>query len=131
MKSRPASLLALALLLGCGHAKTTAKPPEKARHEEKEKAAPEREKHEAPANPHKTPVVESPEALLEPGAEDQIRAKLKADGLLEDEHGSLEPAIRKFQKANDLPATGVIDHETARKLGLDPARVFRRAEPSP
>ncbi len=120
-------LLALGLL-GCAHAKTTAPPPAEEKHEAKPPAH--HAAHEAPAaNPHQTPVVESPQALLQPGAEDQIRDKLKAAGFLDQPSGSLEAAVRRFQKARDLPVTGVVDHETARKLGLDPAKIFRRAEP--
>ena len=35
--------------------------------------------------------------------------------------------IQKFQKAQDLPATGVPDAETVKRLGLDPDKTFRRA----
>jgi hypothetical protein len=126
MRSATTIALAYSLLAGCGHTKTTEKPGE---HEGSAAPAP-AESHEAPAAPpHQAPVVERPEALLAPGAEDDIRAKLKGAGFLDGESTSLEGAIRKFQVTQDLPATGVVDHQTARKLGLDPARVFRHAEP--
>ncbi|HLK93585.1 MAG TPA: peptidoglycan-binding domain-containing protein [Polyangia bacterium] len=129
---RPTTTIALAfaLLAGCGHAKTTEKPGDNEGPSSMTPAEPAH--HEAPAaHPNETPVVEQPESLLAPGAEDDIRAKLKDAGFLDGESKSLERAVRKFQAAHDLPVTGVVDHETARKLGLDPAKVFRHAEPKP
>lgn len=129
----PATIaLAFALLgAGCGHTRSTEKPASESQSPSSMTPA-EPAHHEAPpAHPHKTPVVEQPESLLAPGAEDDIRAKLKDDGFLDGQSTSLEGAIRRFQSAHDLPATGVVDHETARKLGLDPAKVFRHAEPKP
>jgi hypothetical protein len=47
---------------------------------------------------------------------------LKAKGLNPGTGGKLDPqtqqALREFQKANDLPATGVLDEKTAAKLGV-------------
>ncbi len=34
--------------------------------------------------------------------------------------------VRRFQRAQDLPATGVPDAETVKRLGLDPDKTFRR-----
>jgi carboxyl-terminal processing protease len=33
-------------------------------------------------------------------------------------HAKTQEALRQFQKANDLPATGVLDQKTADKLGI-------------
>jgi peptidoglycan hydrolase-like protein with peptidoglycan-binding domain len=48
---------------------------------------------------------------------------LKAKGLNPGTGGKLDPqtqqALREFQKANDLPATGVLDEKTAAKLGVN------------
>jgi hypothetical protein len=126
MKLRAVCFLAAFPLVACGHTKTTEKPPA-----EEEEAAP--KAHESakppPAHPKKTPVVESPGELLAPGGEDQIRTKLVDGGYLDDAHSkSLEGGLRKFQSAKDLPVTGVPDHETVRRLGLDPNKIFRRAE---
>jgi peptidoglycan hydrolase-like protein with peptidoglycan-binding domain len=33
-------------------------------------------------------------------------------------HAKTQEALREFQKANDLPATGVLDKKTADKLGI-------------
>jgi hypothetical protein len=128
MRLTTACLLAALPLVGCGHTKITEKPPAE---EGAAAAAPESSKP-PPAHPRTTPVVENPNDLLAPGAEDQIRAKLVEGGYLDDAHArSLEGGLRKFQSAKDLPVTGVADHETVRRLGLDPNKIFRRAEPKP
>jgi carboxyl-terminal processing protease len=48
---------------------------------------------------------------------------LKAKGLNPGTGGKLDPqtqqALSEFQKANDLPATGVLDEKTAAKLGVN------------
>lgn len=128
MKRAALCLVAASTLLGCGHAKTTAKPPVEERTpptDESESAKP------PPAHPHETPVVEDPTNLLAPGGEAEIRKKLVEGGYLDDSGSrSLEGGLRKFQSAKDLPATGIPDHETVRRLGLDPDKIFRRAQGS-
>ena len=83
-----------------------------------------------PGNPDAVPVATAPDALLVPGAEEQIRERLIAGGFLaadaDKSNGATRGAIRKFQKAQDLPATGVPDAETVKRLGLDPDKTFRR-----
>jgi hypothetical protein len=128
MRLPAVSFLAALALVGCGHTKTTEKTPAE---EGTAAGAPESSKP-PPAHPKKTPVVENPNDLLAPGAEDEIRTKLVDGGYLDDAHSkSLEGGLRKFQSAKDLPVTGVPDHETVRRLGLDPNKIFRRAEPKP
>jgi murein L,D-transpeptidase YcbB/YkuD len=39
----------------------------------------------------------------------------------------MRDGIRRFQRAHDLPATGVADNETVKSLGLDPDQIFRKA----
>ncbi|HVY37862.1 MAG TPA: peptidoglycan-binding domain-containing protein [Polyangia bacterium] len=141
--TRAILLGALAGCLGCGHAKTTdatsPSTPEKA--EERTPPADHPERVAAPRaegsahrdNPAQTsgiPVASSPEGLLAPGAEAQIRDKLADGGYLDkdDKAGSLESGLRKFQKARDLPQTGIPNHETIQALGLDPARIFKHAD---
>jgi carboxyl-terminal processing protease len=34
-------------------------------------------------------------------------------------HAGTQEALRKFQKANNLPVTGVLDQKTGEKLGID------------
>jgi putative peptidoglycan binding protein len=137
-RARVAALL-LALAgggLACAHAKTTeAEQPQSA-----QKSPPAAEDHSAkraaaePASksPTAIPVVGAPEGLLEPGAEPKIRDKLAAGGFLgqggDDHDASLREGLRRFQRAHDLPATGTPDHETVKKLGLDPNQIFRHAQ---
>jgi hypothetical protein len=128
--------LALALigLAACGHAKTTDEGTPAAEsgptsHREKNagKRAPARQGSAEPAStPGDVPVSTSPAGLLAPGADDKIRDKLAAAGYAA-EGKSTKEALRRFQKANDLPATGMPDNETVKKLGLDPSEIFRAA----
>jgi Putative peptidoglycan binding domain len=74
-------------------------------------------------DPERVPVASSPTGLLKPGADEKVRGKLgagaKGDGL--------RPALQRFQREHDLPATGILDHRTAKELGLDPDEIFERA----
>lgn len=77
-------------------------------------------------------VNSNPESLLQDGAMAKIQEALSHKGL-GDEHwkkGELDPptstAIRKLQKQEHLPATGVPDGRTAMALGLDPGEVMKR-----
>jgi hypothetical protein len=128
------ALLALAALAGCAHAKTTEtvqpkaaeEPPETEQVPRKAPAAPTGEKRKASP----TPLATEPLGLLRPGAEQEIREKLSAGGFLkENANGSMQAGIRRFQAEHDLPATGVPDHETVRRLGLNPDELFRKATP--
>ena len=136
-------LVALALGGACAHAKTTDDGTEKAAAKETKADDPNPKERKAraggkkkggelhPGNPDAVPVATAPEALLAPGADEQIRERLIAGGYLaagaDKSSGDTRGAIRKFQKAQDLPATGVPDAETVKRLGLDPDKAFRRA----
>jgi hypothetical protein len=72
-------------------------------------------------DPDRVPVASSPGGLLKPGAEQKISEKLNAKG------EALRPALQRFQREHDLPATGILDHRTAKELGLDPDELFERA----
>jgi len=90
----------------------------------------------AAAGPRATPVASSPSELLKPGAGARIQEKLNGVGLLHEEpSGELDSqtleALRQFQRDSDLPATGMPDDATVRKLGLDPGDVFKHAEAQP
>lgn len=144
MRALRAAALALALAgASCGHTKTTdataPSSPEKveertppADHPERVAGHPEGggARHDNPAETKGIPVAASPEGLLAPGAEAQIRDKLATGGYLDrnDEHASLAAGVRKFQQAHDLPETGIADHQTVKALGLDPGRIFKHAE---
>src|SRR5450759_2597589 len=124
-------------LVGCAHAKTT-EPTEPAKPEAAEKPssterAPRSGKlRVAPTGdqPKTTPLAQAPEGLLTPGAEQKIHDKLSAGGFMkEDADASTGAALRRFQATHDLPSTGVPDHETVRRLGLNPDDLFRKAVP--
>jgi hypothetical protein len=113
------------------NARAEAKAGSKERHptagkkDDDEKA---KQRHEGTAG---TPVPLTPAAALEPGQLREIQRRLGERKLLgEHEEGRLdEPtrvALRRLQKAEDLPETGLPDHETVRKLGLDPDQVFAK-----
>src|SRR5690348_3768713 len=51
-------------------------------------------------DPERVPVASSPAGLLKPGADEKVREKL---GVKEKE--DLRPALQRFQREHDLPAT--------------------------
>ena len=121
-------------LVGCAHAKTTEPAePEAAEKPSSTERAPRTGKlRVAPTGdqPKTTPLAQAPEGLLTPGAEQKIHDKLSAGGFMkEDANASIGAALRRFQAAHDLPSTGVPDHETVRRLGLNPDDLFRKAPP--
>jgi len=138
----PVMVVSLAVAFGCGHTRSVS---------DADKAAADQDGHKHVARKHRdvatgeektkpkageaerteqgVPLATSPAGLLKPGAEKKIQEKLASDGLLKsDKRGELdEPtraALRRFQDAHDLPATGLPDHETMRRLGLDPDDLF-------
>jgi len=127
--------------VGCGHARTTdaaenaAPPPSPSHPTRASETHHDRAADRAqPRNddPAAIPVASSAGGLLEPGAEKKIRDRLAAGGFLEapadgERRGSLDAALKRFQSAHDLPATGTPDVETVRKLGLEPDEIFRKA----
>lgn len=120
----------LLFAVGCSHAKNTdatESPAEKQAEERPETK--QRKKPLAPepaSQPGDIPVSTSPAGQLAPGADDKIRDKLAAAGFAP-EGKSYKEALRRFQGANDLPATGIPDDETVKKLGLPPGEIFRAA----
>ena len=131
--TRDIAFLALAIV-GCTHAKTTeaitptaaVKAPATERAPSKLPAAPTSEKPKRVP----TPLAAWPVGLLRPGSEQKIHEKLTTGGFMKDDtNGSTEAALRRFQAAHDLPATGAPDHETVRRLGLNPDDLFLKAAP--
>ena len=105
------ALFALALV-SCAHAKTT-EPTEPAMPEAAEKpSSTERVPRTAKLRvaptgeqPKMTPLAQSPEGLLTPGAEQKIHDKLSAGGFMkEDANPSTGTALCRFQAAHDLPS---------------------------
>jgi hypothetical protein len=78
------------------------------------------------------PVPVSPEGELAPGQLEKIQDRLVRRGMLERKSGGLDEttraALKKFQKSQDIPETGLPDQETVKRLGLDPDQVFARKE---
>ena len=121
-------------LVGCAHAKTIepAEPEATEKPSSTERVPRTGKLRVAPTGeqPKTTPLAQAPEGLLMPGAEQKIRDKLSAGGFMkEDANASTGAALRRFQAAHDLPSTGVPDHETVRRLGLNPEDLFRKAAP--
>jgi len=79
------------------------------------------------------PLAASPGGVLVPGAVERIQQALAARGYLDlraAKRGQIDDAtasaIRKLQSDQGIARTGFPDHETVRRLGLDPDRLFRR-----
>lgn len=98
--------------------------PESPDSPEEKGVAPEGERPRVPA---------SPEALLAPGAVTDIQQALSDAGHLGAHRaGELDAAtsaaVRRFQEEQGLPATGMPDRETVRRLGLNPEAAYGRDE---
>ncbi len=103
------------------------KPPEKKEPSQKRAASDDTADGEAEENgdddmdPEDIPVASSPQGLLKPGADEKVREKLGVP-----KNGGMRKALMNFQREHDLPATGMLDHETVEKLGLDPKDIFQK-----
>jgi len=75
------------------------------------------------------PLVSDPLQMLTPDGRDELRQSLRKRDLLS-ENASIETALRKFQKQEGLPETGMPDDETLMKLNLDPKKVAVRSKPA-
>jgi hypothetical protein len=79
------------------------------------------------------PLATSPGGLLKPEAVKELQEKLVSHGQLAeaDQSGKLDgpthKALREFQRANNMPATGMPDDLTIQKLGLKPDQLTRAA----
>jgi Putative peptidoglycan binding domain len=127
-----------AVLAGCGHTRSVgpAETPSKAEGSEpakepaKETSVPKRQR----ATPNaEIEIASTPAALLKPGGAGAIQERLVQSGDLTGEpsgelDGPTHAALERFQRAHDLPATGVPDNATVKKLGLDGGKVFRSGD---
>lgn len=120
-------VFAAALAVGCSHTQSVAPPeePEKEAVPEKKAAAPKKVKVVASKT---TPS--SPSALLQPGGAKAIQEKLASSGDLKEEptgelDGPTRAALARYQRAHDLPATGLPDDATVGKLGLKVGDIFK------
>jgi Putative peptidoglycan binding domain len=117
--------LGIALMVACSHPQTVApanapNPPD----------APSRLPSARAVTPQTDPghpdLATTPAQLMAPGSSDAIAAALRKRGFLAPEASSskdVEKALRAFQDSQGLAATGFPDHETLKKLGIDPKKV--------
>ncbi len=128
------AVVALSFALACAHTKTTDDGSEKQEQAQDRKTETKAEKpHATDRRPHEAggvPLATAPAGLLAPGAGEKIHDRLVAEGFLNDDAKRSEAAtsegLRRFQRAHDLPATGIPDDKTVKDLGLDPGEIFRR-----
>lgn len=114
--------LGLGLGSGCAHPHATPPPPAAVA-----PTKPERER----AVETGLPISSTSHGILQEGAELKIQRRLTEKGLLNGEQtdGQLDPntreALRKFQKHEGLPPTGLPSYETVRHLHLDLDSIFQ------
>lgn len=115
----------LICLVACSHAETVApanapNPPDAPTRLPSPKAV------TPPTDPGHPELAGSPAQLMAPGSSDAIAQALRKRGFLAADDSSskgLEKALRGFQDSQGLAATGFPDHETLKKLGIDPRTV--------
>ncbi len=88
------------------------------------------EERGVPPSGERPRVPASPKALLAPSAVGELQRALQDRGLLGAHRpGELDratsAAVRRFQREEDLPDTGMPDRETLRRLGVDPEKAYR------
>jgi hypothetical protein len=118
--------LAVLLVLGCAHGDGAASHPQTATTEQGADVQPRARKAPPNTSPGHPPLAASPAELLEPAAREKVAKALSDKGFLASysaHDGELTAALRKFQESQGLAATGFPDHETVRRLGIDPKEV--------
>jgi hypothetical protein len=137
------SMIAALSLCACFHARRVEKPDEGAATSSGEGEQPTRKegrragsvaRRARPEEPGRLPLAASPEGLLVPGGVEKVQEALAARGYLDldsAERGKIDvatsAALRKFQADQGIARTGNPDHETVRRLGLDPGALFRKS----
>lgn len=117
-------LLGVGLGLGGGCAHTHATPPPPA-------AVPPTKAEREQAVETGLPISSTSHGILQDGAELRIQRRLVEKGFLDGQQsdGQLDPqtraALRKFQKHEGLPPTGLPSYETVRHLDLDLDSIFQ------
>jgi len=112
----------LGLANGCAH--THAPPPPPA-------AVPPTKPEREQAVETGLPISSTSHGILQDGAELRIQRRLQEKGFLDGQQadGQLDPptreALRKFQKHEGLPPTGLPSYETVRHLHLDLDAIFQ------
>jgi hypothetical protein len=116
--------LGVGLGLGSGCAHTHATPPPPA-------AVPPTKPEREQAVETGLPISSTSHGILQDGAELKIQQRLQGKGFLDGEQtaGQLDPqtreALRRFQKQEGLPPTGLPSYETVRHLHLDLDALFQ------
>jgi hypothetical protein len=116
--------LGVGLGLGSGCAHTHATPPPPA-------AIPPTKPEREQAVETGLPISSTSHGILRDGAELKIQQRLKQRGFLDGQQtdGQLDPptreALRKFQKHEGLPPTGLPSYETVRHLRLELDSIFQ------
>jgi hypothetical protein len=116
--------LGVGLALGSGCAHTHATPPPPA-------AIPPTKPEREQAVETGLPISSTSHGILQDGAELRIQQRLQEKGFLggDQTKGQLDPqtrqALRKFQKHEGLPPTGLPSYETVRHLHLDLDSIFQ------
>jgi peptidoglycan hydrolase-like protein with peptidoglycan-binding domain len=121
-----------------GGARTRAASDEQAAPQPKESeggAAAKPSQARRPQKPGRPPLSAGPAGLFVPGGVEQVQNALAHKGYLDmsqvkegDIDAQTSAAVRKFQSDQGIARTGNPDHETLRRLGLDPDKLFRKAE---
>jgi hypothetical protein len=123
--------LGVASVLACSHA-TTVAPPNAPNPPDAPSRLPSSKAVTPQTDPGHPDLANSPTQLMAPGSADAIAEALRKRGLLAaDDNTSkgMEKALRAFQESQGLAATGFPDHETLRKLGIDPKKVDQTTSP--
>ena len=116
--------LGLGLVNGCAHTHKTPPPPGSV-----PPTKPEREQ----AAETGLPISSTAHGILQDGAELKLQRAQQKQGLLDGSQaeGQLDPptreALRKFQKQEGLPPTGLPSYETVHHLHLDLDSIFQTA----
>lgn len=130
------TMVVLTLVWGCKHADQR-DPLEGAA-----QTAPPQEKQKLPTEVHVpvpksesgVPLATGPAGLLVDGGVAELQRALEKAGFEVGEPGKFDrkttDALRGFQEREALPRTGAPDRETLKKLGLDPEKLLKKAEPS-
>lgn len=107
---------------GCAHTHATPPPPA---------AVPPTKPEREQAVETGLPISSTSHGILQDGAELKIQRRLQEQGFLEEgeANGQLDPktreALRKFQKHEGLPPTGLPSYETVRHLHLELDSIFQ------
>ena len=138
-----ALLAAAVVFFGCSHATQVAKSDDGEKPANGGNAQPSNQEGGAaakpraarrPQRPGRPPLAASPGALFAPGGVEKLQKALADRGYLDldaankgDIDEATSAALRKFQSDEGIARTGNPDHETIRRLGLDPDSLLRKS----